>query len=80
MIKKRNNYVTVENCKEFCSYYNFAYAGVENGNECFCGQTLPTKSIPVSECDKKCKGDNTQTCGGGWAINVYAISKKGQCT
>jgi glucan endo-1,3-alpha-glucosidase len=47
-------------------------AGVENGNECYCGNTvnqaLPTKD---ADCKTACAGDNAQYCGGGWRLMVY---------
>lgn len=32
--------------------------------------------MPDSECDSKCSGDQTQICGGNWAINVYSVLKE----
>lgn len=73
-----NKFVTIESCIEFCSINGFAYAGVESEDQCFCGDNAPTQyPIPDSECNWKCKGNQTQTCGGHWAINVYAIPKTG---
>ena len=77
LIKKQNNFVTVDNCKEFCSVYQYNFAGVENSNQCFCGQNAPTQLLPDSECDKKCAGNDTEICGGKWAINVYPVLKTG---
>ena len=78
LIRKRNDFITVENCIEFCSYYGYAFAGVENEDECFCGQNTPSEEpISDSECNNKCSGDRTQICGGNWAINIYSISKAG---
>ena len=77
LIKKRNNHITIENCKEFCQIYGYAFAGVQNSKKCFCGQFAPTHLLPESKCNKKCTGNQTQTCGGKWAINVYALSKQG---
>ena len=78
LIRKRNDFITVENCIEFCSVYGNAFAGVENGDECFCGQNAPSEEpISDSECNHKCSGDRTQNCGGNWAINIYSIPKAG---
>ena len=76
-IRKFNDHVTVHNCKEFCLNFGYAFAGVENARECFCGQTPPTELIQDSECDRECKGDNTQICGGSWALNVYSLIQPG---
>ncbi|ELU43602.1 copper radical oxidase [Rhizoctonia solani AG-1 IA] len=49
-----------------------AQPGVENGNECHCGNTIkqayPTKD---SDCRVSCSGDDAQFCGGGWRLMVY---------
>ena len=76
--REENKFVTIESCIEFCSINGYAYAGVESEDQCFCGDNAPTQyPIPDSECNWKCKGNQTQTCGGHWAINVYAIPKTG---
>lgn len=31
-----------------------------------------------TDCNKKCKGHETQTCGGTWRASVYKINKNGQ--
>ena len=79
LIKKSNNFITIENCKEFCFIYGYTFAGVQNSNQCFCGHTRPTTimSIPNSECMRKCTGDKSQSCGGYWAMNVYAVTESG---
>ena len=79
-INKRNNFLTIENCKEFCFIYGYAFAGVQDSKQCFCGNIQPSMmmSIPNSECTKKCSGDNSQTCGGAWAMNVYAVTDLGE--
>ena len=78
LIRKQNDFITIENCIEFCSVYGYAFAGVENEKECFCGQNAPTADpLPNSNCNEKCRGDQTQICGGNWAINIYSIPKAG---
>ncbi|KAF8738930.1 Copper radical oxidase, partial [Rhizoctonia solani] len=59
-------------CIAACAQRNFVLAGVENGNECYCGNTIkqayPTKD---SDCRVPCSGDDAQFCGGGWRLMVY---------
>lgn len=48
-------------------------AGVEGirGNQCYCGTGAvkdPSKALPMSQCSVACDGDNTQVCGGDWAV------------
>ena len=60
-----------------CSIYDFAFAGVERKDQCFCGHNAPTQyPMPDSKCNSKCIGDQKQICGGNWAINVYSVPKK----
>ena len=76
-MKFENDINTIQNCIQFCSVYDFAFAGVEREDQCFCGHNAPTQyPMPDSECDSKCSGDQTQICGGNWAINVYSVPKK----
>ena len=78
LVRKRNSYITVDNCIQFCAYYGYAFAGVESENQCYCGQTAPTADpLPNSECNKQCSGDKSQKCGGDWSINVYSVTELG---
>ena len=64
--------MTIGKCKNYCFGKGFTYAGVQNGNECFCGNEInPSAPKPSSECNKQCTGDRSQTCGGGCRLNVY---------
>ena len=64
--------LTVESCIEFCTRNYSLYSSVKNGRECFCdGNFADAHMIPVSECNVKCVGDQTQTCGGNWTRNVF---------
>ncbi|GJE90202.1 WSC domain-containing protein [Phanerochaete sordida] len=60
-------------CTLQCTGY--AYAGVEYGDECYCGRGLVGGEAPpaanVSECDVLCTGDYTLSCGGPWRIQIY---------
>ena len=74
LIRKRNNFITIENCIEFCSVYGYAFAGVESEDECYCGHNAPTEDpLTDSECDHKCSGDQSQICGGHWSMNIYSV-------
>ena len=75
--------LTVEICLDYCK--NFKYAGVTAKNYCFCGNELSQAILlPDSDCEYKCDGDLTQSCGSGLGYtNVYAIETpekfNGQC-
>ena len=65
--------MTVEKCLEECKQYK--YAAVENRKECFCANQFSqkTKILDDTECNMACDGDETQTCGGPWKMNVYTV-------
>ncbi|KAL2269125.1 hypothetical protein VTJ83DRAFT_3971 [Remersonia thermophila] len=62
--------MTVEVCAEECKDY--AYFGVEYGQECFCGNELGGEAAPAAECGMLCSGAFDQFCGGPDRMNVYA--------
>lgn len=65
------NGVTVEGCESNCTANSYVYAGVEYGNECWCGNTMPPTSAPATDCNMACKGNAAETCGGSARFNVY---------
>jgi hypothetical protein len=65
--------MTIEACQAYCAKNNFGFAGVEYGQECYCGSLLSrgnTISNPP-KCDMACKGSGLQTCGGSNALSVF---------
>lgn len=64
--------MTVDKCVSYCAGGNFAYAGVQYGTWCFCGNA-PGKKIDPSACAMPCAGNTGQTCGGPWANSVYSV-------
>ncbi|KAG9017302.1 hypothetical protein FRB93_007415 [Tulasnella sp. JGI-2019a] len=67
--------MTTAYCQSFCAAQNpsLSYFGTENGNECWCGSSLPSSSAIANagDCSTTCTGDSTSKCGGGWRLNVY---------
>ncbi|KAK0623353.1 hypothetical protein B0T14DRAFT_392225, partial [Immersiella caudata] len=64
--------VSNTNCVEYCDSKGFSIAGTQYGGECFCGNSLSTiEKLDDSKCDMSCKGDETQTCGGSWALSLF---------
>ncbi|KAF8970709.1 glycosyl hydrolase family 71-domain-containing protein [Flammula alnicola] len=61
-------------CQSLCSGYT--YAGVEDGNQCFCGNSLTNNGasdavVATSNCQSNCVGDTSKKCGGSWYLNVF---------
>lgn len=66
----------IEKCVSLCKEKNFSFAGVQNGNQCYCGDEAPIQSAPARECHLNCAGDTSQKCGGHWRMNVYTITPR----
>lgn len=70
--------MTPQVCFSHCAQYK--YAGVEYGQECWCGDTLnlagwedstPGKNVTVDECNMLCPGNSTEYCGAGNRLQLY---------
>lgn len=65
--------MTADKCASLASKKQFAYFGVENGNECFGADKLPSNADQVdpSTCNRACKGGANYSCGGGGRVDLY---------
>lgn len=70
--------MTIKSCLERCWKYKFV--GVENGKDCWCGNTLNLKgatgatagrNVTSSQCSSTCPGDKKYLCGAEARINLY---------
>ncbi|KAK8850320.1 hypothetical protein IAR55_004237 [Kwoniella newhampshirensis] len=70
------NPMSVSICKQSCGEMGYAYAGVENGNQCRCGNNYPktTQYVASLYCNKQCSGNSSQTCGAGGYIEAYTLA------
>ncbi|KAF8241858.1 WSC-domain-containing protein [Wilcoxina mikolae CBS 423.85] len=67
--------MTVEKCVTFCTNQDYPLAGLEYGNECFCGIELQNNATyGQSGCDMDCTGNPLQVCGGPNRLTVYENS------
>lgn len=69
--------MTVEGCVGFCQGRGWGWAGVEYGQECYCGSGISNGGAPVAGgagCGMLCAGSQTEYCGGAGRLNVYASS------
>ncbi|CAM9197516.1 unnamed protein product, partial [Ectocarpus sp. 8 AP-2014] len=53
----------------------YAYYGLQYSEECFCGTADEDYTIygESDNCVSSCTGDASSTCGGAWAMDVYAM-------
>ena len=73
---------SVSRCINYCVEKSYNYAGMENGNECYCAKKIPKnlKVLPEAKCSSICPGNTSQKCGGKLALNIYfaKINKSGK--
>jgi glucan 1,3-beta-glucosidase len=63
-----------EACTAACIANGLAFAGVENGGECWCGAFInngQTLAADQSLCNMPCTGAADEICGGAGGINIY---------
>ncbi|KAF5541770.1 glycoside hydrolase [Fusarium mexicanum] len=67
---------TPQLCANFCGSQGYTFSATEYGNQCYCGNNInsPGASTQSCQCDSKCAGNSSQTCGGTWAMSVVKIS------
>ena len=82
--EKFNGATSRENCACLCHQHGYTLAGVENGNNCYCGSetAFPGKvcgAAVTSGCDVACRANHTDTCGGRMRMEVFGFSCAGSC-
>eukprot|EP00057_Strongylocentrotus_purpuratus_P028763 XP_011683237.1 PREDICTED: uncharacterized protein LOC105447180 [Strongylocentrotus purpuratus] len=76
---KNNSFggLTIDKCLGFCRPFpDMVFAGLENGNECYCGDSLSnfSKHGPVSsdsQCHVPCDGSQFQSCGASGYVAIF---------
>lgn len=60
-------------CTNTCKNAGYSYAGVEYGQECYCGNKIENGATEIdqSKCYMPCTGHKSETCGGPNAMNLY---------
>jgi hypothetical protein len=65
-------------CLSLCSDYGYGAAGMEYGDECYCGDVsdIPSgaKIVSDSQCNMGCSGDPSHYCGAGNLLVYYTWS------
>ncbi|OTA99570.1 putative glyoxal oxidase [Hypoxylon sp. CI-4A] len=68
--------MTPEQCLSRCGAFGYAAAGLEYGEECYCGDPIDVDNSgatvrPDSECNIACAGNSSLICGGGARLSMY---------
>ncbi|XP_046569439.1 cell surface hyaluronidase-like [Haliotis rubra] len=63
--------MTIEHCSERCYRKQYAYAGLQNGNRCYCGHTYGAYLETPDDCNKPCTGNKDTSCGDMDRNSVY---------
>ncbi|KAJ7718195.1 WSC domain-containing protein [Mycena maculata] len=72
--------VTAQTCTASCEAAGaYLFAGLEDGQECWCGNSTNTFAENVSDddCREVCVADHTEYCGNADRIALYAFSPNG---
>jgi len=68
--------MTANMCLNRCAEYGYMAAGLEYGEECYCGDpaniaAMGSTKRPEAECDVLCAGNSSAYCGGGGKLTTY---------
>ncbi|XP_072040001.1 uncharacterized protein [Amphiura filiformis] len=73
--------MSIKMCTNFClsRTTTMRYAGVQNGNQCFCGVESSHyarlgMAAAENECDKACRGNPDEICGASWLMSIYDLT------
>jgi hypothetical protein len=67
---------TIAECEDTCYRGAFGFAGVQNGNECWCGSYVGGNwASDQASCDESCTGDEYAMCGGSGFLNVFKVEE-----
>lgn len=69
--------MTPDLCLSACRDGGFPFAGLEFGQECWCGVVLAndTQKVDAGECNMPCHGDGSQLCGGRSRLNIFLANE-----
>lgn len=76
-----SNNMTISACKSACYAGGYQYAGTENGNQCWCDNSLKQTAAEwgpapdQSSCNKPCTGNASELCGAGARVSIYKVAK-----
>uniref|UniRef100_A0A1I8JK67 WSC domain-containing protein n=1 Tax=Macrostomum lignano TaxID=282301 RepID=A0A1I8JK67_9PLAT len=68
--------MTIELCSSVCSLGRFSHFGVQSETQCFCGNSFGSQGVAAKDddCNKNCRGNPLQRCGGINRNSVYSLN------
>lgn len=64
--------LTIPKCKDLCYRERSRFAGLKNGNQCWCSNyVIGDHAKNQADCNLPCTGDKATICGGKDLINVF---------
>ncbi|KAI9818427.1 MAG: hypothetical protein M1827_000486 [Pycnora praestabilis] len=69
--------MTAASCINYCQSKGQNYAGMEYGQECYCGAEISSSGTLVTDqtqCSMSCSGNASEYCGAGDRLSVYESS------
>ena len=68
--------LTIPKCKNSCYRRAFGFAGVQQGNQCWCGSYVGGNwASNQTSCNSTCTGDKNTFCGGVGFLNVFKAQR-----
>ena len=85
MIPLVGKIVSISDCYNLAINANYQYFGLQYGNQCYGSNDMQvstkygicpfsTGSVKACTCNKPCGGIGSETCGGQWATDMYAVT------
>eukprot|EP01059_Diplonema_ambulator_P020923 TRINITY_DN3487_c0_g6_i1.p1 TRINITY_DN3487_c0_g6~~TRINITY_DN3487_c0_g6_i1.p1 ORF type:complete len:623 (+),score=125.28 TRINITY_DN3487_c0_g6_i1:151-2019(+) len=66
--------LSYQECIDICRHNQYEYAGLQNGNECWCGSDITSSQKTITtKCSDSCPADGWTPCGGYFRNAIYAI-------
>ncbi|GAW20787.1 hypothetical protein ANO14919_102980 [Xylariales sp. No.14919] len=68
--------VTVAKCVKACNARDYAFAGLEQSNNCYCGAAIQESAHKTTDpygCGYRCTGNAAEWCGGVDHMNIYQL-------
>ncbi|KAI0181179.1 hypothetical protein GGR52DRAFT_523155 [Hypoxylon sp. FL1284] len=68
--------LTIPKCENSCYLKAYSFAGVQQGNQCWCGSYIGGEwAKNQTDCDTPCSGDSEATCGGKGLLNIFKAER-----